>query len=1100
MSANINVNLPEVVQSNDSSTQLEIVGFNITLDPVNNPDQWPFKPSSDGTCPHASDCSVAVYADTVTIVGDLVNPGQDISIYARELIVGPTTYINTSAPDPETNYTIYKQPPNNNPQPGSNGPNGANGSSNTPAGNINLAVGTISVNGTDQGAGTPARLLSQSQALLSTFEELWVAGSPIFDKFNNLNIGAINFSFETKIQWTFEIDLYWTVTMSNTSLSNAQVVAAATRTVNSQTQLVLDLSFGLIQLTSSNTSVTLNGHPFTSGSIEIEFALNTQLIFNIDSNGTGISCDTNSTWSVQDVQVLIYDPNQPFNMKSYMCTGADTIPSVISTLNSTAGPVLDAAVIALGAAIAEAYIASYQFGTPGIVLMANGGVGGRGQDGGAGVPASSGAGGNGGNGGTTGNGSNGGNIRFFVANEPTTGVAAISAPGLGAIVPLPGTSTYGQIGKSGTPGTNGSAGNVQLNGKPFSQAFEPVNYGDFAGEVVIGQLNMELQGAKLAFISAEVPNDSAKTIANYQDVIVLYNWLQSLTAPFANQTSPADYANRAGIYQATQVALGRLQAGLSYYGTPINWTPALTVEKLQSNTTTLTQMASDIWNYYLIASAENATQQTQLAQANNAMAHLTTDIANLVTQLSDIQTKQITPLATSLVNLDAKVTQTITNVFNEMTSDQQNQVIGLFGTGCSLDDIKKGLTGVISVAKGIASAETDIIAAAKSIGEGVADIVGASQDAIKNLQTAAQDWASLQTAWQTLVADLNSNAVNNGAIAIDEQTFDSLLNQFFGTANFTAQLETDVNNMVTLAQARNQARISLTTFCAQAASLTAEIAQKQAYQQYMQAVIAGKQKPNLTDSVSFLLNIYNNMANEVVDNLWMTNQAYSYWSLSPTTLEIDSLDSGELDSQMGALATSVQKAQQGFGTPPSKYNNLSYTFTKDNNPEVMAQLVSNQVVRLTLSPDDAQNPFADDSFVIVSSMSISLGGLPAKWPENSALTVAIGQTGPDTRIDQYDNPIDPVVMVFSHDPISQTYSYDLYAKKVTITPSFGDQSTYTGISPFSPWVLDFTHSKMGNFDWSTVTSITISFQGTLRGPKPSHIASAAKDEALAEPA
>jgi hypothetical protein len=74
---------------------LSIVGFAVSLSqsdvPYNIVPNAPVAPSST---------DLLVYGDTVTITGDLVNPGRTIAIYARQIVVGATAFINVTGPDP----------------------------------------------------------------------------------------------------------------------------------------------------------------------------------------------------------------------------------------------------------------------------------------------------------------------------------------------------------------------------------------------------------------------------------------------------------------------------------------------------------------------------------------------------------------------------------------------------------------------------------------------------------------------------------------------------------------------------------------------------------------------------------------------------------------------------------------------------------------------------------------------------------------------------------------------------------------------------------------------------------------------------------------
>jgi hypothetical protein len=58
--------------------------------------------------------------------------------------------------------------------------------------------------------------------------------------------------------------------------------------------------------------------------------------------------------------------------------------------------------------------------------------------------------------------------------------------------------------------------------------------------------------------------------------------------------------------------------------------------------------------------------------------------------------------------LASQIAGQITTVTNALSTDDQSYTTGLFGTGCTFDDVMEGLKGVYSVASGIAEADYNI--------------------------------------------------------------------------------------------------------------------------------------------------------------------------------------------------------------------------------------------------------------------------------------------------------------------------------------------------------------------------------------------------------
>ena len=142
---------------------LSIVGFDVSL----SQSDVPYQIVTNAPVA-ASSTDLLVYGDTVTITGDLVNPGRAIAIYARQIIVGATAFINVSGPDPVTTFAAGQPAEQTNTSDGAAGANGAPASSGLGAGTITLAAESIQTGGPDTGAGTPGHALCLAQLQTSS--------------------------------------------------------------------------------------------------------------------------------------------------------------------------------------------------------------------------------------------------------------------------------------------------------------------------------------------------------------------------------------------------------------------------------------------------------------------------------------------------------------------------------------------------------------------------------------------------------------------------------------------------------------------------------------------------------------------------------------------------------------------------------------------------------------------------------------------------------------------------------------------------------------------------------------------------------------------
>jgi phage shock protein A len=1101
MSATLNVTIPPSIQTTDNT--ISVVGFDINLNTNGGESDfiWPYSVEESGSTP-AGTMSVAIYADTLTVTGDLVNIGQNIEIFVRQLNISPTTIINTSAADPAIaeNYLIGDPAIDTNTTPGATGANGANGGIGANAGDITIIANVINLQAPAPSSNTNARLLCLSQALESIFTTFWSASTQIFNQFGQISIPDLSYSWSDGTitfgifipPYIIHIPLNLTATLDNNTLSGAQTCCNIVRSFNLSAETIsLDLSFGPISINSQNATLELDGILVAESEIDISFVLNTTLVFNVNATGTQISF-ASATQDINDINVVLSFEfkNQPQKFS----LSASQYPNIQANLLSNIGPTLQTLLNDFGTAYAVAFNLLIPEAT-GLYLMADGGVSGRGQDGGTGISSTSGISGNGGNGGASGNGGNGGAIALHVGTAPVDCISANAAAGFGEITSLPGNPgqnsgnpcyANGLPGAAGAPGSNGVAGVIALNGAAFNYGggYPPLDYNNFVAGFPLSQLFVEQQAAKLYFIAAEVPNNNQATQTNYeQTVIPYYMWLYYLTLPFTGQNPipsslvPSDISARAQINAATSTALGRLNAGLSYYGTPINWTPAINASTWSTIITDFLSWANTIYTAYQTATTDS--NSSQISQVNQSINTINSNIETMQNQLATVTT-QIQNLAVTVNSLSVQVASQESVVSSAMTQDYQTYTVGLFGSGCTFSDIVQGLEGVYAVASGIAEAETSIVAAAKSIASGVGNIYDSTEDAISNLQTAANDWASLQAAWQALLAALQNNA-SSGAIAIDAQQFDSLMDSYFSNAipAFVPALQTDIQVLVTLAQSRNQARASLTVAVAQAAQLQAEITQKQQYIEYIQGVAASaNQPPILPEYVQFLANEYNNIANQIIDMMWEMNQALQYYTITSSTLNIPAIDIATLSDVQSTLEQNLVTAITQAGTSGSTFKNLGYTIPTTSGTTAITQINSTKQLTITLSPQDADQPFGENGFVVVDSLTVTLNGLTSKNSQQ-VVNVNITQSGPDIRYN-CDSP--GTYMSFCHGPLTTEYQYVPANGVVQINAEFGSAMVYNGVSPFAIWCFDFTSALNAWINWTEVSSITISFTGSLRPP------------------
>ena len=577
-------------------------------------------------------------------------------------------------------------------------------------------------------------------------------------------------------------------------------------------------------------------------------------------------------------------------------------------------------------------------GAPSLVLLATGGEGGRGEDGAPGAQGQQGTpgqntdqvvlpiappppqciggpggpGGRGGDPGTPGAGGSGGTVAVGGVTTAVAGALVANGGGPGGSPAWAGAAgpggpggtggTYyvgwvssvqqvsapdGPQGPGGSPGTfsdapgkTGAAGATNL-GSTTYDAVAP-----FAS---LGQLQIAQQAAKVNYMNAATTTD-------YQDVIAQYNWLYNVTLvcttqPKVGDLTPTDIAARAGINAAVAVELARLSRNLDYFGNAANWTPVLTLAYYQLRVNQLISLGTTITTQLQGYESAEAAQQTDALKKTEAS--LETDLTNIHKSIETLQ-QQIAQAEALVSKFNDEISQQQFLIQSTITEDEKEAAQS--ATGCkSVLDILSAVAAIAGFSAAAAGGIGSVADAEKVIQSATKAITG-GQSLLQQLFPSPVDYSSLSNAYAHILADLKSGA-NSAQIAVDEVQFDQLVGSYF-TKQQAVVLEEQVQDLINLAQTRNTLVLNISAWYAQVADMQAQLKQKQAELQNV-AVLLAAQNPVLPDLIAFMQRAIQDTLNELVDNLWQENQAYSYWSLDPQPFTLQGLDLGSLSATAG---------------------------------------------------------------------------------------------------------------------------------------------------------------------------------------------------------
>lgn len=1113
---------------------LSIVGYAVELSQA----EVPYLLPAQGAPLLPSLTDLVVYGDTVTITGDLLNPGRSIAIYARQVVIGATTFISVAGADPATIYPPGAPAEQTDFSSGAPGAAGATGLSGTPGGTIQITAERIVSQGADTGAGTPGRAI----CLQRTLECAAAAALPTY-------LGAPNLSpiSMPDINQPWQVDgMSGTVSVTGISIVGAQLARSLACTydpVGDAFSVVATLGPLSVQATSFTLSLA---SPQMSWPIAFScsFELVLTLAFSAGPTAATIVPSGNSLAIINlDLTLDLSDNWLSGVIDPLLSTTIE--PLITSGLSATLNQALMPAAAGFAGAVAGAFMPASTGAGVALALLAQGGPGGRGQDGHAGINGAPGtpgqdtnervaplappppdavggagqAGGQGGDAGHSGAGGQGGTVTVNVVIAPAVGVGAAAAAGAGgaaADAGAPGTGgaggqggTYyvgildgpsqqvtapkGSAGANGAPAAFGGAmgaleqgGNATFNGAAFGQP-GTYTYSQIAPALALYQLLFTQRAAKLAYLNAQSASD-------YQAVIGLFVWLQNVTAPFNITPQPAisgllptDVATRAAICQAAGLELARLNAGLNYYGDPLNWAPVLTWNWLDGRVTQQLALGNGVLQQFNSASQPSE----QAAAAQNASTSIQADLANLQAAESSLQ-QQIDALDAQIGKLGLQIAQQVDVITQDFKTLQQQYTKQQ--TGCDFTDVLTALSSIVQLGLSSAYGEFNALGQIKDLTTALgyesagANLLQSAGNLVQKLIPSDAGYTALAGAWGQLQTTLSTYGANSGLIAVANDQFDTLLNQYFSGLPEASVVEDDVDELIALNQARNQTVLNYTGLYAKLQQLSLQAAQKQAELEHVAALLAAQQQPALPDYLGFLQNALVEIGNDIADNLYQENQAFQYWAVVAQPLAISGLDMASLSVAAGQLETSVQSyLENTTGRPFSPFSNVSIFIDSATYPSAFARLAATKQLTVQIAPTISPNPFVNTYIVTAETLTVSLPGVPAPAPgtiENpTLLQLNLTQHGADAR-----EAPDGTTLIFTHAPRLVFYEYNYALGQATVAGTIGDPAQgFTGLSPFATWTIDFSPSTNGWLDLAQVTSVQLTFGGTLLGPNAADV-------------
>ena len=1056
----------------------------------------------------ASEKHFAVYADQIVLEEVLQNPGRNIELHAREIIIEKPATLDVAGAYPEKDFKPGDVPTQKDAKPGAAGTGGENATAGGNAGNIVIDAHHL-VNKT---SGPRTQSVAELNAVGSQ-----ILGEHPLKLDDNTSVPTVEIA-RTKIYNTYEV----VITLENGRVEGLSHFAFdAARIDNTTRRIVVRFSIPAAKITGTTQ--------FTG-----QQRISTQpFVVKIDASAT-----LKPDGAVSDLRTeLSFVSDTPIKL---------SLQGIDGTLSAAAlNTIRDRVVAHVGSGTIEGFLKAFgnRLAGTALTILAAGGPGGRGQDGHAGNRGEAGPNGaqtskhgvetehgysfpdeaygkNGSQGGRAGspglsaNGGKGGQIVLNVMQPLELSVVYGIAGGDGGERANPGERGPGGPGGSGaichmfnaktgrpvddmqapdgkegpvgeaaqsagSTGVRGAAGDpLKFNGAPFTGGPPPsYTFTELAQALSLSQLLITQNATDQDFLNAK--NDDDRTAAAGG-----YTWLININQPFTDSSGKIDPAKvskleqqvRARIHNSAVVSLMRLQQGLDYYGHSHNWTPVLNLSNLMGRTGELIQLGKvveDQFNRYLdkgLADKERMKAFTQAKQEiDRKLAQFDAEIEKLKPQIESLWTEvekhseALRRQRTLLVEGQLKFKDDLIKYLraqNDLTFDTFLDMLGTV-IGCA--------GGVVEGVGGIKTA-IDALKKAEEFSKQIKNVVEIFKKAKATIDNISKAYSSVKDAFD----DGNANAAK---VLVDGDAFDKLLKEYLDKVDSAGELRQAIDYYVKLGQARNMAAYNYTTLVAQ--MLTIQTQHDQLYQgiQHINAEMAARQDNVLPVYTAYLKDAYEDVQRNLLRNIYQENRAYQYWSLRNRQLQTDDLNIATLAATHQGLISDID----AFRENSQQFNDFrqEIVIAAEQYSNEFAHLRTSRVLTFKLDIRREEG-FQNMRYIIAREFKLNF---PEVKDGSHVLFVNVVHTGESVLNSDIDLDKPGTLHVFSHRPRLAPYKIDYKNPANTAGGKLGEDSQgYIGVSPFALWRLDFNLKGNEWLDVSTIKTVHLTFSGRFLGP------------------
>jgi hypothetical protein len=738
-------------------------------------------------------------------------------------------------------------------------------------------------------------------------------------------------------------------------------------------------------------------------------------------------------------------------------------------------------------------------------LVANGGIGGRGQDGGNGglgkdgkpgadakiqkslqndrivaQPTAGGPGGNGGKGGDAGKSGDGGSggvvLDSFITQKSDTTMSyeagaegATATPGQGGKFGKGGLGgryakcrNYPAAGDvitvcnlidsrmpSGADGAHGKPGNSfpAVKGKSGSAGSVKIDYSDFISKYPSSfeQRTLTFHKMKLAYLAGLYPETKE-----------LLAWLRNVTP---QQKNPADGWGQ--LHKRVTSLLVQLNQGLDYYGYSWIHVPLVSLGYYQKQLSSLLILGGQVEQVYRQYLDNEKDQQKQQAAFQSALDNAKASLKRLADDKDNIITEK------------TKTQESIAHISDEQA--EQERILFLseekFQDALTQYFELKMFSEFFSMMVSLVTIGADVYSAGKAIFNICGELSKEAIDfknMIKQVKEVAGKVTDITKQWNT-IKNLNTpDNPDTSKLIMKREEFDEVMKQFVDKFPEAQEYENQVHTYLDIIQNRNQKVVEYNAFALQEIMLDAKIEQKKAELAGINDHWAKEKDPTAPLMRMYMLNLYEDLKENVLDYLYQENQAFRYWSLTWNDFSVGDNTIAELSTYHTDLEGKIFDLLNARGKPVQPFKNVKIVLKLSELPEEFASFEKRSKLTFSLPVTCAQ--FEGLAQVIATDFTIEIKNAST---DDDKLYVLLTSNGRAPFLD-----INGKEFIFSHSAVTALYKYRISSGDYIAGGKLGgDNNEYIGLSPFTTWTIELPSKYNHGLKLDAVDEIVLIFSG-----------------------